>query len=76
MNNIFEYDAFDATGVVETFTLEVKSLVDSDKEHIGFADYIVLEGDLTLLSPSQLEDMEVWLAWEYVNRWNDYYNSY
>lgn len=76
MNNIFTYDAFDASGVAETFVLKVDRLVDSDEEYIGIADYVVLDGDLSLLSASQLLTMEEWLAWEYVRRWNDYYGPY
>ena len=76
MNNIFTYDAFDASGIAETFVLKVDRLVDSDEEYIGIADYVVLEGDLNLLSACQLLSMEEWLAWEYVKRWNDYYGPY
>ena len=76
MNNIFTYDAFDASGVAETFVLKVDRLVDSDEEYIGIADYVVLEGDLSLLSACQLLSMEEWLAWEYVKRWNDYCGPY
>lgn len=76
MNNIFTYDAFDASGVAETFILKVDRLVDSDEEYIGIADYVVLEGDLSLLSAYHLLSMEEWLAWEYVKRWNDYYGPY
>lgn len=71
MNNIFTYDAFDASGVAETFRIKVDRLVDSDEEYIGIADYVVLEGDLSLLSACQLLSMEEWLAWEYVKRWNE-----
>lgn len=73
MNNIFTYDAFDSSGVAETFRIKVDRLVDSDEEYIGIADYVVLEGDLSLLSACQILSMEEWLAWEYVKRWNDYY---
>lgn len=76
MNRIFHYDAFDTHGVPETYVLKVDRLVDADEDYIGIADYVVLDGDLSLLSASQLLTMEEWLAWEYVRRWNDYYGSY
>ena len=76
MNRIFHYDAFDAHSVPETYVLEVDRLVDADEDYIGIADYTVLDGDLSLLSASQLLTMEEWLVWEYVRRWNDYYAPY
>lgn len=76
MNRIFNYETFDAHGVPENYILKVDRLVDADDDYIGIADYVVLDGDLSLLSASQLLTMEEWLAWEYVRRWNDYYGPY
>ena len=72
MNRIFTYDAFDTTGVAETFTLKVNSLQNSDKEYLGDLDYEVLEGDITLLSDEQALEMEICISEQYVERWNDY----
>lgn len=74
MNRIFTYDAFDSTGVAETFTLKVNSLQNSDKEYIGDLDYEALEGDIHLLSESQALDMEICISEQYIERWNDYMN--
>jgi len=74
MNRIFTYDAFDSTGVAETFTLKVNSLQNSDKEYLGDLDYEVLEGDIRLLSESQALDMEICISEQYIERWNDYMN--
>lgn len=74
MNRIFTYDAFDTTGVAETFTLKVNSLQNSDKGYIGDLDYEVLEGDITLLSDGQALEMEICISEQYIDRWNDYMN--
>ncbi len=74
MNRIFTYDAFDTTGVAETFTLKVNGLYDSDKDYLGDLDYEVLEGDITLLSDEQALDMEICISEQYIERWNDYMN--
>lgn len=71
MNRTFTYDAFDTTGVAETFTLKVNSLQNSDKEYLGDLDYEVLEGDISLLSESQALDMELSISKQYIERWND-----
>ena len=74
MNRTFTYDAFDTTGVAETFTLKVNSLQNSDKEYLGDLDYEVLEGDITLLSNEQALEMEICISEQYIERWNDYMN--
>lgn len=74
MNRIFTYDAFDTTGVAETFTLKVTDLHDSYKEYLGDLDYEVLEGDITLLSDEQALDMEICISEQYIERGNDYMN--
>lgn len=74
MNRIFTYDAFDTTGVAETFTLKVNGLHNSDNEYLGDLDYEVLEGDIYLLSESQVLDMEICISEQYIERWNGYMN--
>lgn len=74
MNRIFTYDAFDTTGVAETFTLKVNGLHDSGKDYLGDLDYEVLGGDIRLLSESQSLDMEICISEQYIERWKDYMN--
>lgn len=66
------YDAFDKTGIAETYLINVISLQDSSKDYLGDLVYDVLEGDLSLLDEFQRVDMEIYCSNEYVRRWNDY----
>lgn len=66
------YDAFDKTGVAETYLINVISLQDSSKDYLGDLVYDVLEGDLSLLDEFQRVEMEIYCSNEYVRRWNDY----
>lgn len=43
------YDAFDKTGIAETYLIKVISLQDSSKDYLGDLVYDVLEGDISLL---------------------------
>lgn len=66
------YDAFDKTGIAETYVINVVSLQDSSKDYLGDLVYDVLEGDLSLLDEFQRVEMEIYCSQEYVRRWNDY----
>lgn len=66
------YDAFDKTGIAETYLIKVISLQDSSKDYLGDLAYEVLEGDLSLLDEFQRVEMEIYCSNEYVRRWNDY----
>ena len=66
------YDAFDKTGIAETYLIKVTSLQDSSKDYLGDLVYEVLEGDLSLLDEYQRVDMEIHCSNEYVKWWNDY----
>lgn len=70
-----QYDAFDKTGIAETYLINVISLQDSSKDYLGDLAYDVLEGDLSLLDEFQRVDMEIYCSQEYVKRWNDYMKS-
>lgn len=67
-----QYDAFDKTGIAETYLINVISLQDSSKDYLGDLVYDVLEGDLSLLDEFQRVDMEIYCSQEYVRWWNDY----
>lgn len=69
------YDAFDKTGIPETFLINAIILRDSDKDYMGDLDYTVLEGDVSLLSDEQISDMEMYCTIEYIERMRDYYND-
>lgn len=69
------YDAFDKTGISETFIINAIILRDSDKDYMGDLDYTVLEGDVSLLSDEQIKDMEMYCTIEYIERMRDYYND-
>lgn len=66
------YDAFDKTGIAETYLIKVISLQDSSKDYLGDLVYDVLDGDTSLLDEFQRVDMEIYCSNEYVRRWNDY----
>jgi len=66
------YDAFDKTGIAETYLINVVSLQDSSKDYLGDLVYDVLEGDLSLLDEFQRVGMEIYCSNEYIRRWNDY----
>lgn len=66
------YDAFDSTGVPETFVIDTISLLNSDKEYLGDLNYQVLEGDTSLLSDDQLLAMEIYCSHEHIRLFNDY----
>lgn len=66
------YDAFDKTGIAETYIINVISLQDSSKDYLGDLVYDVLEGDLSLLDEFQRVEMEIYCSQEYVRWWNDY----
>lgn len=66
------YDAFDKTGIAETYLINVVSLQDSSKDYLGDLVYDVLEGDISLLDEFQRVEMEIYCSQEYVKRWNDY----
>lgn len=66
------YDAFDKTGIAETYLINVISLQDSSKDYLGDLVYDVLEGDTSLLDELQRVDMEIYCSNEYVRWWNDY----
>lgn len=66
------YDAFDKTGIAETFVIKVNSLQDSSKDYLGGLVYDVVEGDISLLDEFQLVDMEIYCSNEYIRWWNDY----
>lgn len=66
------YDAFDKTGIAETYLINVISLQDSSKDYLGDLVYDVLEGDISLLDEFQRVDMEIYCSEEYVRWWNDY----
>lgn len=66
------YDAFDKTGIAETYIIKVCSLQDSSKDYLGDLVYDVLEGDLSLLDEFQRVEMEIYCSREYVRWWNDY----
>ena len=67
-----QYDAFDKTGIAETYIIKVCSLQDSSKDYLGDLVYDVLEGDISLLDEFQRVEMEIYCSNEYVRRWNDY----
>lgn len=67
-----QYDAFDKTGIAETYLINVVSLQDSSKDYLGDLVYDVLEGDLSLLDEFQRVEMEIYCSNEYVRWWNDY----
>lgn len=69
------YDAFDKTGISETFIINAIILRDSDKDYMGDLDYTVLEGDVSLLSDEQIKDMEMYCTIEYIERMRDYHND-
>jgi len=66
------YDAFDSTGIAETFVIDTISLSNSDKEYLGDLDYRVLEGDISVLSDDQILDMEIHCSHEHIRLFNDY----
>ena len=66
------YDAFDKTGIAETYLVKVISLQNSSKDYLGDLVYDVLEGDLSLLDEFQRVEMEIYCSNEYVRWWNDY----
>lgn len=66
------YDAFDKTGIAETYLINVISLQDSSKDYLGDLVYDVLAGDTSLLDEFQRVEMEIYCSQEYVKRWNDY----
>lgn len=66
------YDAFDKTGIAETYMIKVTSLQDSSKDYLGDLAYEVLEGDLSILDEFQRVEMEIYCSNEYVKWWNDY----
>lgn len=66
------YDAFDKTGIAETYLIKVISLQDSSKDYLGDLVYDVVEGDISLLDEFQRVDMEIYCSNEYVRWWNDY----
>ena len=66
------YDAFDKTGIAETYIINVVSLQDSSKDYLGDLVYDILEGDLSLLDEFQRVEMEIYCSNEYVRWWNDY----
>lgn len=49
------YDAFDKTGIAETYIIKVCSLQDSSKDYLGDLVYDALEGDISLLDEFQRE---------------------
>lgn len=67
-----QYDAFDKTGIAETYLINVISLQDSSKDYLGDLVYDVLDGDTSLLDEFQRVEMEIYCSNEYVRRWNDY----
>lgn len=67
-----QYDAFDKTGIAETYLINVFSLQDSSKDYLGDLVYDVLEGDLSLLDEFQRVEMEIYCGNEYMRWWNDY----
>lgn len=69
---IINYDAFDSTGVAETFVIKALTLTNGDKYYVGDLDYKVLEGDISLLTDHQIQSMEEYCTFEYIRRWNDY----
>lgn len=69
------YDAFDKTGIAETYIIKVCSLQDSSKDYLGDLVYDVLEGDVSLLDEFQRVEIEIYCSNEYVRRWNDYMKS-
>lgn len=66
------YDAFDSTGIAETFVIDTISLSNSDKEYLGDLDYRVLEGDISLLSDDQVLDLEIYCSHEHIRLFNEY----
>lgn len=71
------YDAFDKTGIAETYLIKVSSLQDSSKDalqeqYLGDLVYDVLEGDVSILDEFQRVEMEIYCSNEYVRWWNDY----
>lgn len=66
------YDAFDKTGIAETYLIKVCSLQDSSEDYLGDLVYDVLAGDTSLLDEFQRVEMEIYCSQEYVRRWNDY----
>lgn len=70
-----KYDAFDKTGIAETYVINVISLQDSSKDYLGDLVYDVLEGDISLLDEFQRVDMEIYCSQEYIKWWNDYMKS-
>lgn len=66
------YDVFDKTGIAETYLINVISLQDSSKDHLGDLVYDVLDGDTSLLDEFQRVEMEIYCSNEYIRRWNDY----
>lgn len=66
------YDAFDKTGIAETYLVNVISLQDSSKDYLGDLVYDVLDGDTSLLDEFQRVEMEIYCSNEYVRWWNDY----
>ena len=75
INMKITYDAFDTTGVAETFVIDTISLTNSGKEYLGDLDYRVLEGDISLLSDEHLLDMEIYCTHEYIRLFNDYMDN-
>lgn len=69
------YDAFDSTGVPETFVIDTISLTNGDKEYLGDLDYQVLEGDTSLLSDDQLLAMEIYCSHEHIRLFIDYMDN-
>lgn len=66
------YDAFDKTGIAETYLIKVTSLQDSSKDYLGDLVYDVIEGDTSLLDEFQRVEMEIYCSNEYIRRWNDH----
>lgn len=66
------YDAFDKTGIAETFVIKVNSLQDSSKDYLGDLVYEIVEGNINLLDEFQRVEMEIYCSKEYIRRWNDY----
>lgn len=60
------YDAFDKTGIAETFVIKVNSLQDSSKDYLGDLVYEIVEGDINLLDEFQRVDMEIYCSNEYI----------
>lgn len=69
---IIHYDVFDSTGLSEIFVIKALTLTNSEKGYVGDLDYEVLEGDLSLLTETQIQSLEEYCTFEYIRRWNEY----